>query len=142
MIQIEMSKDINDFSPKIISIFDKRQLICTAIACAYGLPIMMDKSVDVGFEVKLTVALALMFPVIACGWVKLYGMTLERFIIHIIKTNVIGTTKRYYATKNTMNLVDGVKKAGAKPAKDPPVKRNRKDRKKYRQDMIRYEAKK
>ena len=93
MIQIEMSKDINDFSPKIISIFDKRQLVCVGLASAYGLPIVVNlTSVDI--YTRLTIAIVLMFPVLMCGWVRLYGMYLEKFAWHIFRTRVIGKTNK------------------------------------------------
>ena len=141
MIQIEMSKDINDFSPKIISIFDRRQLICVGLACSYGLPIIMSKSFDTGFETRLTIGLLLMFPVIACGWVKLFGMPLERFVWHIIKTRVLGTPQRFYKTDNIYGFIDPTKPSGRQPARDEPITRDKNARKKYKQDMEKFEAK-
>lgn len=137
MIQIEMSKDIHDFSPKIISVFDKRQIVCIAIAGAYGLPFMLyATSVDI--YTRITIAVVLMTPVVMCGWVNMYGMTLERFIWHIIKTRLFGSVRRYYATDNTFGYIDPTRPSAVKPALEKPIKRKRKERKKYRNDMIKY----
>ena len=124
MIQVEMSKDISDFSPKIISVFDFRQLVCVAIASSYGLPIILYAD----------------FPVLACGWVKPYGMTLERFAWHILKTRFLTPKKRPYVTENPHGYLDTTKTAPAKPATAEPKKRTRKERKKYKQDMARFDG--
>lgn len=139
MIQVEMSKDISDFSPKIISIFDLRQLVCVAAACAYGLPIILYADF-VDFYTRFTVAAILMFPVLACGWVKPYGMTLERFAWHILKTRFLTPKKRPYVTENTYGYLDTTKTAPVKPAMARPKKRTRKERKKYKQDMARFDG--
>ena len=36
MIEIEMSKDIRGFEPKIVGMLTKRQLICVLISCVIG----------------------------------------------------------------------------------------------------------
>ena len=137
MIQIEMSKDINDFSPKIISVFDKRQLVCVGIAASYGLPIMFFAT---GFDIytRMMIAAVLMFPVLACGWVKAYGMSFERFCYHIIKTQVFGKTTRYYKTENAFDYIDPTKPAPQKPGAEKPTKKKGKAKKKYKADLIKY----
>lgn len=139
MIQVEMSKDISDFSPKIISVFDKRQLVCVGISCAYGIPIILYADF-LDFYTRFTVAVVLMFPVLACGWLKLYGMTLEQFALHIIKTRVLSPTERAYVTENSYAYLDPTGKDPVKPGAAKPKKRKRKQRKKYKQDMADFEG--
>lgn len=139
MIQVEMSKDISDFSPKIISVFDKRQLICVGLACSYGIPIMLYAD-SLDFYTRFTVAAVLMFPVLACGWLKLYGMTLERFAMHILKTRVLSPTERPYVTENLHAFIDPTETDPVKPGAAKPKKRKRKQRKKYKQDMADFEG--
>lgn len=139
MIQIEMSKDINDFSPKIISVFDKRQLICTAIASTYGIPIMLYADF-LDIQTRIMAAVILMSPVLMCGWVKMYGMYLEKFVLHILRTRVFNRTTRYYETENTFGYLDHTVKAPKKPAMEKPVKRKWKAKKKYKKDMAEYEG--
>ena len=141
MIQIEMSKDINDFSPKIISIFDKRQLICLGISCSYGIPIMLYAT-GLDIETRITVAVLLMFPVLMCGWVKLYGMYLERFAWHILRKRILTPSTRYYKTENTYGYIDPTKPTAVKPALEKPIRRNRKEKRKYKEEMKQFEARK
>ena len=104
MVKVPMTTDIKDFSPKVISIFNKRQLICTAIALSYGLPLIMyARALDL--NTRMTLATVLMLPVLACGWVKVYGMPLERFAVIILVNHVLTPTRRAYATKSTMGYL-------------------------------------
>lgn len=141
MIQIEMSKDINDFSPKIISVFDGRQLKCIGIALSYGVPFALYMD-SIEITTRWTIAIVLMAPVFMCGWVKLYGMPLERFVWHIIRTRILAPPKRYYATKNSFDYFAPPDPLPPKPATAPPVKRKWRDRKKYREDMKKYDGRK
>ena len=64
MFKVPMTRDIKDFSPKVISIFNKRQLICSAIALSYGFPIIMyAKSMEL--NTRMTFATILMLHVLA-----------------------------------------------------------------------------
>ncbi len=109
MFKVPMTRDIKDFSPKVISIFNKRQLICSAIALSYGFPIIMyAKSLEL--NTRMTFATILMLPVLACGWIKVYGMPLEKFALIVLTNHVLTPTRRMYATENTLDYLveDGV----------------------------------
>ena len=100
MVKVPMTTDIKDFSPKVISIFNKRQLICTAIALSYGFPIVMYAGA-LDLNTRMTLATVLMLPVLACGWVKVYGMPLERFAVIILVNHVLTPQRRANATQST-----------------------------------------
>lgn len=85
MIEVEMSKDLKDLSPKILGPFDKRQLICVGIGLAYALPLFFLLPID-NFMTKIIISIISMSPPLACGWCNLYGLPLEKFVIHIMKT--------------------------------------------------------
>ena len=109
MFKVPMTRDIKDFSPKAISIFNKRQLICSPIALSYGFPIIMyAKSMEL--NTRMTFATILMLPVLACGWIKVYGMPLEKFALIVLTNHVLTPTRRMYATENTLDYLveDGV----------------------------------
>ena len=38
-VEVEMSKDIHDYEPKIIGFMTMRQLVCVAIGLAYAVPL-------------------------------------------------------------------------------------------------------
>lgn len=121
MIEVEMSKDIRDTPPKIIGPFTKRQLICVGIAAAYGVPVfLLLKNVGVQVILSIVIAIILMAPAIACGWVSLFGVPLEKFMLHIAKTMLLTPGKRKYQTENTY--------LAFMPEPEPavPVKKNKK----------------
>ena len=104
MVKVPMTTDIKDFSPKVISIFNKRQLICLAAALSYGFPLIMYAGA-LGLNTRMTLAMFLMLPVLACGWIKAYGMPLERFALLIIVNHMLTPTRRAYVTDNTMDYL-------------------------------------
>lgn len=130
MVQVEMSKDIRDYSPKIISVFDKKQLLCVAISLVYGGPFLLyAKSIPI--ETRATIALLLMAPVLACGWIRLYDMPFEVFVKHMIVTQVLTPVKRKYKTKNTLDGMDGHKKKKKTRKTWQEMRKAKADMKKY-----------
>ena len=104
MFKVPMTRDIKDFSPKVISIFNKRQLICSAIALSYGFPVIMYAR-GLELNTRMTLATILMLPVLACGWIRVYGIPLERFALLVIVNHLLTPTRRMYATENTLDYV-------------------------------------
>lgn len=98
MLEIEMSKDIKNFEPKIIGPFTLRQIACIGISCAYGIPFFI--LFDVEIVTRVMVTLALMAPVILCGWIKIYDVHLEQFIKIIFISKFVKPSKRKYKTKS------------------------------------------
>ena len=104
MFKVPMTRDIKDFSPKVISILNKRELICAAIALTYGFPVIMYAR-GLELNTRMTLATILMLPVLACGWIRVYGMPLERFALLVIVNHLLTPTRRMYATENTLDYV-------------------------------------
>ena len=102
MIEVEMSKDIRSFQPKLIGPLTKRQLICSAIGLAYGVPaFFLLKSLGVtDVTLRVVICVVLMAPPFLCGWIHLYGMSLEKFMIHVIKIMFFKPRIRKYEVKN------------------------------------------
>ena len=104
MIEIEVSKDIKAHEVKIIGPFTGRQLTCIGISLMYGIPILMVTPGS--FLIKSVVAIVLMMPTIMCGWCKLYGLPLEKYMLKVIRT-MLRPKDRKYETRNRYEyLVD------------------------------------
>lgn len=112
MIEVEMTKDLRDFSPKVIAFLDRRQLICVAIGCAYSIPIgrviplpteLSGSGSMNDITARIALIVLLMSPAIACGWVKMYGMPLEVFVIHCILPILTRPATRLYRTETVMD---------------------------------------
>ena len=135
MFKVPMTRDIKDFSPKVISIFNKRQLICSAIAFSYVFPVIMYAR-GLELNTRMPLATLLMLPVLACGWIRVYGMPLERFALLIIVNHVLTPTRRMYATENTLGYLRRDKVVLFREAKRG--KMTWKERKARRMEMKKY----
>ena len=93
MLEIPMSQNIKDFDPIVVGPFTLRQIVCVAISCTYGIPLAFIIPIDI--SIRMLIVTALMFPVIACGWVKIQGKHLEKFIILIVKNGILYPKRRY-----------------------------------------------
>lgn len=98
MLEIEMSRDIKDFQPKIVGPFTLRQIVCVAIALSYGLPLYFLLPGDI--ITRVMIALFAMVPVLLCGWFKVYDEPFEKFIKIIIVNKFVKPVKRKYKVKN------------------------------------------
>ena len=99
MIEIEMSRDIREFSPKVLGPFDKRQLVVLIIAVLVGVPLFMLLG-PVPLQAKLIIILIVCLPILLCGWVKMFGMPLEVFVMKFIIPTLFSPRKKVYMTDN------------------------------------------
>lgn len=143
MIEIEMSKDIRDFSPKLIGIFDARQLVCLGIASAYGIPLtfLLLKTLEMDISLALTIVVIAMSPPIACGYVKLYGLHLDVFLLKCVLPMYIAPAKRRYKTVNRYAYLDPEKSKIVSDQKNKkPPKLTKQAAKKRKADLEKYKA--
>ena len=99
MIEIEMSRDIREFSPKVLGPFDKRQLVVLIITVLVGVPLFMLLG-PVPLQAKLIIILIVCLPILLCGWVKMFGMPLEVFVMKFIIPTLFSPRKKVYMTDN------------------------------------------
>lgn len=104
MLEIEMSKDIRDFQPRILGPFTKRQIVCVVLGIsvvAILLPIV--KIEDIALRVLVLALFAV--PFILCGWVTLFGMPLEQFALQVLKSTILAVPVRKYKTENKFDYL-------------------------------------
>ena len=104
MIEIQIPKDIRKYEAKLIGPFTLRQLICFVIACVVGYVVY-----DVMNKLKLQehampICMICVAPVLAFGWVKPYGMPLEKFLQTALISTLLAPTERKYKTKNNFKI--------------------------------------
>ena len=100
MIEVEMSRDVRDFEPKIIAFFTQRQLMCIGIGCAYAIPIALLLPTDDVF-IKIIVALVLAAPAVICGWIKMFDMYFDKFFMDVLLPSFLNPQKRLYKSVNS-----------------------------------------
>lgn len=125
MVEVEMSKDIRDIEPKLIGPFTKRQTICSLISLSYGVPLFfVFKGIPI--FTRILIIIVLMMPVIACGWCDMYGMHLEQFAMHLIRTMFLTPRKRKY---EEYNLYEEIYINEVDVDTSPPEKRKKRSKK-------------
>ena len=121
MIEAQIPKDIRKYESKLVGPFTLRQLICFLIGC--GCAFLGYKIIGpiFGSDNSVTVAFFLAIPAIAFGWVKPYGMTLEKFLQTALISNFIAPKHRKYKIKNAY--------------KETAVKFHKQDKKEYKKRL-------
>lgn len=136
-----MSKDVKEYSPKVISIFDRRQVVCILIGGAYAIPafIFMHRA-GVDITVNISIVTVLLTPPIICGWIKMYGMPFEVFFLKFMLPILFFPKKRVYETKSIFAGIEpeGAQKPGFKNAKRHKMRF--KERKEYKELMQKYNS--
>ena len=105
MIEVQVTKEITDYEPKLIGPFTVRQTLCLAIALPFCFVILRYLSP------YLTRDVALFFVCIpaafawAFGWCKPYGMKMEQFLRAVYVTRFLAPIHRRYRTVNTVETI-------------------------------------
>ena len=140
MIEVEMSKDIQDFSPKVIAFFDKRQLVCVGLAGLVGAAVYSATGF-LSIDIRFTLVLLLAAPIAACGWVKLFGMPLDIFFLRCMLPIMMSPQKRKYVSENTYSYLDDDPMPTKEQMQLKRPKMKKAQRKKFAQDMAAFNAK-
>lgn len=122
MLEIKMSRDIREFSPKVLGPFDKRQIVVLAAAIFTGVPIFLLLG-SLPLQFKLIVSLIVVLPILLCGWVKMFGMPLEVFVFKFILPTIFNPRKKIYITENYYEKLF-TEEGQSSPYKTEPLLRN------------------
>ena len=94
MVEVEMTKDIRDYEPKLFGLVTTRQIIVLSIGIAYAAPIALLIPTD--FANQCMIAVFLMLPMILIGWVSVYGMRMETCVIQVVRSMLLSPRQRKY----------------------------------------------
>ena len=144
MIEIEMSRDVREYSPKFLGPFDKRQWVIILLALAVAVPLLFLLG-SIPMQVKLIIILIPVLPIILTGWVKVFGMPLEVFVWRFVLPNILYPRKKVYITENAYESVlvgkgRNMYKADPLLRTIPPKKMKRKERKILAAKLKKYRA--
>ena len=104
MIQVKISKDIQKYQNKTLWGFSPRQVICSIIAVAIGLLINF-KMTFIPHDLRGFLIMFIGAPLIGCGFVRVQGMTLEKYIRVFIKTNLVNK-ERLFMNESIYDYLD------------------------------------
>ena len=128
MVEVEMTKDIRSYDPKLFGIVTVRQIICLTIGAALALPLIFLLPVE-DITTKVMIGMIPLIPMILLGWLKVYGMTLEKFLWQAMRSLVLTPSERKYKTQSTIDFLtlpideDKKKKIKIKPSAEYPAKK-------------------
>ena len=113
MIEVEMTKDIKEYDPKIIGPFSMRQIGLIILGLCYAVPLAIFLPFDI--TTNLIIATIAMTPVIICAFVNVYGMHAEQFFVQILRSTIIYPRKRRYKVDEKSGYMKYIYKAHKKP---------------------------
>lgn len=122
MIERPIVKDIREYEAAQIGPFTWRQVISIVIAAILGVPTYYYGRYYLPKDVCGMLTFALVLIPLACGFVKMYGMTFEKFAWIYIKNNILSTTIRKYKTENTFKYQE-VRKSKKKKVEKKKIKK-------------------
>lgn len=133
-----MSRDIREFSPKVLGPFDKRQLIVLTISIFTGVPLFLLMG-SLPLQFKLLVSIIVVLPILLCGWVKMFGMPLEVFVFKFIIPTIFNPRKKIYITENYYEKLF-TEQGQPSPYKAQPLLRNIEKKKMTRKEKKAFQA--
>ena len=98
MVEVEMSKDIRNYEPKILASMSLRQLIGVGIGALCAVPVLLYLPIDI--TIRIIVAILVAAPGIACGFLRFYDMPCEVFFIKVFLPFNFGINKRKYINES------------------------------------------
>lgn len=102
MIEVEVNKDIKEYSPKFIGPFTGRQAICLVVSGILSILAYNTIGRFLPKDLKMYVCFIFATPGILIGWVKIFGMPFEKFAKIYIDTQILSPAVRKYKTENTL----------------------------------------
>lgn len=78
MLEIQMSKDIKTFEPTIVGPFTLRQIVWITIGTVLAVPVFFFMPGEI--NVRILAATLIAAPLFMCGWVKVQGMYLDKYL--------------------------------------------------------------
>lgn len=113
MIQVKISQDINKYQSRTFWGFSPRQVLCSVIAVALGLLINF-KMTFIPQDIRGFLVMFVAAPLMGCGWIKIQGMTLEKYAMVFIRSNLSNKERLFVNESIKDYLPEANKKKRAK----------------------------
>ncbi len=129
-MEIQINKDVGSYEPKVIGPFTIRQAVCLLIGSPICIAIYKYGSMFLPAD---AVSFFLLVPAAATwlfGWLKPYGMPMERFLKSIFINMILAPGNRTYKTEHKEHAMSFAEEEGLCERKASAQKAQRK--KKYK----------
>ena len=105
MVEVEMTKDIRSYEPKLFGVVTVRQIICLTIGAVFALPLVLCLPIE-DISIRVMIGMIPLIPMILLGWLKVYGMQLEKFLFQAMRSLVLTPSERKYKTQSTIDFLN------------------------------------
>ena len=117
-IEIHINKDVGSFEPKLIGPLTSRQTVCVAIGAPFAWLLYKVASPILTPDVATYLLAIPAIFVFAFGWLKPYGMRLEKFIQSVFINMFLAPVNRKYKTVNIHEKAFAILERHAKEQKE------------------------
>lgn len=100
MIIMPVPKDVRNFKPKFIGPLTKRQFLSLVPAGIIAALMLWLFSGLLPRDIVIFLIVIIDIPIVACGFIDVYGMPLQVFMKDYIYSKLFFPTNRVYKTKN------------------------------------------
>ena len=134
-MEVKINKDIREFSESIFFGLSLRQFIFSVIACIVAVVLYFVLKPYLGLETLSWVSILGAAPFAVLGFVKYNGMTAEKFIVAVIKSEFLTPKKltfkatNIYAETFKPTIDKKLKQSLLKPQKKKKEKKDKKKKK-------------
>lgn len=101
-MKVKMSKNIENFKPKLIGSFTTRQVVSSVICLCVNIPLYIFLEKYIGEDIAGWVVIILAIPILAFGWMEYQGLTFEKFIFEIVISEFFAPKVRPYQIEDEM----------------------------------------
>jgi hypothetical protein len=114
LIEVKIPKEIKDYKEKLFLNFTLRQVICITITLLINIPLYLLGKQYIKEEILSWIIILIAVPTMTSGFFKYNDMTLEQFVIAIVKFNIL-PQKKIYKVENLFEiLIENDNKNGGK----------------------------
>ena len=134
-MEVKINKDIREFSESIFFGLSLRQFIFSVIACIVAVVLYFALKPYLGLETLSWVCILGAAPFAVLGFVKYNGMTAEKFIVAVIKSELLTPKKLTFKATNIYaqyfkpTIDKKLKQSLLKPQKKKKEKKDKKKKK-------------
>ena len=105
-LEIKVNKEILDYNESIILGLSFRQLLCSLAAISMAVAVYMLLNEMLGRELVSWVCLIAAAPFAVAGFYKYQGMTIEKFLAAVIKTQINSGIRVYESDNYYLDAIE------------------------------------
>ena len=99
-MEVKVNKEIRNYTESIFFGLTLRQFICAVLACGSSVLVYFLLRNTFALETTSWICILAAIPFAAIGFIKYHGMTIEKFIIAFVKSEILMPKKLVFKSEN------------------------------------------